>query len=331
MIRRREFITLLGGTAAAWPLAARAQQPAMPVVGWLSTRSPDVEGPLAAAFRKGLAETGYVEGRNVAIESHWAYGQADRLPALAADLLRRQVSVMTAAGGGALVIQAIRARNPTIPIVFSMASDPVQAGVVASFSRPTGNITGVSNLAIEVGPKRLELLHELVPQASSIALLANPIGGDAFPLQGLQELQAAAQTLGLKLHALRATSERDIDDAFAALPGLRAGGLVIETGPLFTTRMEQLAALTLRHRVPAIFPFREFAAAGGLASYGGNLAETYRLVGIYVGRILKGEKAADLPVQQVTKIELIINLKTAKALGIEVPPSLLARADEVIE
>jgi putative ABC transport system substrate-binding protein len=327
-MKRRDFITLLGGAAAVWPLAARAQQPERPVVGWLSSRAPDLDAPLAIAFAKGLAETGYVEDRNVAIESHWAYGQTDRLPALAADLLRRQPSVMLVAGAGVAAIQAIRARNSAIPIVFSTAADPVQAGYVASLSRPTGNITGVTNLGNEVSPKRIEVLHEMVPQATSIALLATPVAGEPFPEP---DMLAAAQTLGLTLHPLRATNEREIDDAFATLSKLGVGALVIETSPLFTTRMEQLASLTLRYRMPAIYQFRGFPAGGGLVSYGGNLPEAYRLAGIYVGRILKGEKPADLPVQRLTKVELILNLKTAKALGITVPPSLLARADEVIE
>jgi putative ABC transport system substrate-binding protein len=249
------------------------------------------------------------------------------LPALAADLLRRQPSVMLAAAMGA--IQPIRALNATIPIVFNTALDPVQAGIVASLRRPTGNITGVTNLGIELGPKRIEVLRELVPQASSIALLADPLASnDPFPRP---EMLSAALALGLTLHPLRASNEHEIDDAFAALPKLGVGGLVIEGSPVFTTRMKQLGALTLRQRVPAIYEFRDFVAGGGLASYGGDFPDSYRLAGIYVGRILKGEKPADLPVQQVTKIELVINLKTAKALGITVPITLLGRADEVIE
>jgi putative ABC transport system substrate-binding protein len=248
------------------------------------------------------------------------------LPALAADLLRRQPFVMLAAAMGA--IQPIRALNATIPIVFNTANDPVQAGIVASLRRPTGNITGVTNLGVEVGPKRIEVLHELVPQASSIALLDDrAASNDTIP----PALMAAAMTLGLTLHPLRASNEHEIDDAFAALPKLGVGGLVVQASPVFTTRMKQLGALTLRQRVPAIYEFREFAAGGGLASYGGDLPDSYRLAGIYVGRILKGEKPADLPVQQVSKIELVINLKTAKALGITVPITLLGRADEVIE
>jgi putative ABC transport system substrate-binding protein len=327
-MKRREFLTVLGGAAAAWPFGARAQQVGVPVVGWLSIRAPEVDAPLAAAFAKGLAETGYVEDRNVAIESHWAYGQGDRLPALAADLLRRRPSVMLAAGANLAAIQAIRDRSPTIPIVFSTSLDPVQFGIVASIVRPTGNITGVTNLGEEVSPKKLELMHELLPQATSVALLVSGVDRDVFPSP---DMLAAAQKLGLMLHPLGATNDSEIDAALATLPKLGVGALVIETRPAFTSRMEQLASLALRYRVPAIYQFREFPAAGGLVSYGGNLAEGYHLAGIYVGRILKGEKPADLPVQQVTKIELVINLKTAKALGITVPESLLARADEVIE
>jgi putative ABC transport system substrate-binding protein len=327
-MKRRDFITLLGGTAAAWPLAVRAQQPAVPVVGWLSSRSPEVEPLLAAAFRKGLAEIGYVEGRNVAIESHWAYGQTDRLPGLAADLLRRQVSVMVTLASGRPGIEAVRAASPTIPIVFTTGGDPVRTGIVESLSRPTGNITGVTSLQVEVGPKLIELLHELVPQATHIALLANPAAGDPFPPP---DMLAAAQSLGLTLHPLRASNEGAIDEAFAALPKLGAGGLVVEIAPLFTTLADQLATLALRHRVPTVYQIREFAARGGLASYGGDLREGTRVAGLYVGRILKGEKPAALPVQQVTKIELVINLKTAKALGLTIPITLLGRADEVIE
>jgi putative ABC transport system substrate-binding protein len=292
-IQRRDFITLLGGVAA-WPLAARAQQAAVPVVGWLSGRSPEVEALFAAAFRKGLAETGFVEGRNVAIESHWAYGQADREPALAADLVRRQVAVIVAAGTTFKSIEEVRKLTSAIPIVFSTPADPVQAGFVANLTRPTGNITGVSNLGREVGPKRLELLHELAPQTTSIAVLGDPSVGE-IPSQ---DLQAAASTLKLTLHALRASDERDIDDAFAALLRLGAGALHVESSSLFASRVQQIAELALRYKMPATYQNREFALAGGLASYGGSLTEGYRLAGIYVGRILKGEKPADLPVQR---------------------------------
>ena len=326
-MNRRHFITLLTGTAAAWPGAARAQQQALPLVGWLSTRSPDVEGVHAAAFREGLAEIGYIEGRTVAIESHWAYGQPERLPALAAELLRRQVSVMVTVASGREGIEAIRAVNPNIPIVFIFGGDPVKTGMVASLSRPTGNITGVTSLQVEVGPKLIELLHELVPQTTNIALLANVAAGNPFPPP---DMLAAAQSLGLTLHPLRASNEGAIDEAFAALPKLGAGGLVIAIAPLFTTRMDQLVALALRHRVPTVYQL-DFAARGGLASYGGDPTEGPRVAGHYVGRILKGEKPADLAVQRITRVKLVLNLKTAKALGLTVPQSLLVAADEVIE
>ena len=325
-MNRRDVITLLGGAAAVWPLAVHAQQQ-LPLVGWLSTRSPDVEGMQAAALRKGLAEIGYIEGRTVAIESHWAYGQPERLPALAAELLRRQVSAMVTVASGREGIEAIRAVNPNIPIVFTTGGDPVKTGMVASLSRPTGNITGVTSLQVEVGPKLIELLHELVPQTTNIALLANVAAGNPFPPP---DMLAAAQSLGLTLHLLRASNEGAIDEAFAALPKLGAGGLVIEIAPLFTTRMDQLVALALRHRVPTVYQL-DFAARGGLASYGGDPTEGPRVAGLYVGRILKGEKPADLAVQRITRVKLVLNLKTAKALGLTVPASLLAAADEVIE
>jgi putative ABC transport system substrate-binding protein len=321
-MKRREFITLLGGGAVAWPLAARAQQPAMPVIGFLGIGSPDVFAYIVRAFRQGLSETGFVEGRNVAIEYSWANDQLDRLPALAANLVRRQVNLIVANSTAAALVA--KAATTTIPVVFQVGVDPVEAGLVASLNRPGGNLTGVTSLAMELGPKRLELLHELVPAATNIGVLFNPNN----PLSS--DLQAAARTLGIELH-LHASTERDLDTVFATLARLRVGALLINPSLLFNTLSEQLATLTLRHALPAIFQFREFAAAGGLLSYGGSITENYRLLGVYTGRILKGEKPADLPVQQSAKIELIINLKTAKALGITVPQLLLGRADEVIE
>jgi putative ABC transport system substrate-binding protein len=328
-MRRREFITLLGGAAVVWPLAARAQQPAMPVIGYLGSESPDLFADILRAFRQGLNETGFVEGRNVAIEFRWAEGHNDRLPALAADLVRRQVTVIAAPGSTPAALAA-KAATTTIPIVFQLGTDPVATGLVASLSRPGGNLTGVTSLNVEVGPKRVELLHELVPTATSIALLVNPTN-PALAVALSRGVQVAARTLGLQLYVLNASTEHDLDGAFARLIQLRAGGLVIGTDIFFTSRIEQLAALALRHAMPAIYQYREYAAAGGLMSYGGNHADLARRAGVYTGRILKGEKPADLPIQQVTKVEMIINLKTAKALGITVPLVLLGRADEVIE
>jgi putative ABC transport system substrate-binding protein len=328
MIRRREFITLLGGAASAWPLVARAQQPAMPVIGFLGSTSAQGYATQVAAFLRGLQEAGYREGQNVAIEYRWAEGQYDRLPALAAELVRRQVTVIAAIGGTQSALPAMAATS-TIPIVFAIAADPIAAGLVASLNRPGGNLTGVTVLAAELGPKKLELLHELTPAATNIAALINPT--NPRNAAASKDLEAAARTLRLQLHVLHASTERDFDSVFTTFSQLRAGGLVISTDPFFTTRSEQLAALTVRHAVPTIYQFREFAAAGGLMSYGGSQTESYNQAGIYTGRILKGETPADLPVQQVTKIELIINLKTAKALGLTVPLALLTRADEVIE
>jgi putative ABC transport system substrate-binding protein len=299
----------------------------MPVVGFLGTRASGDDPQLLTAFRSGLKEVGYVEGQNVAMEYRFAENQYDRLPVLAADLVRRQVAVIVANGPAA---KAAKEATPTIPIAFVAGFDPVEVGLVASMSRPGGNITGVSILDVELGPKRLQLLHELAPTATIIAALVNPTD-PARAETTSKELQAAARTLGLQLHVLHASTDRDFDTVFARLVELRAGGLVIGGEPFFNSRSEQLGALTLRHAMPTIYQLRAFAAAGGLVSYGGSLTDAYRQVGIYTGRLLKGEKPADLPVQQSTKVEMVINLKTAKMFGLTVPQSLLGRADEVIE
>ena len=326
-MRRREFVTLV--VNLAWPLAAHPQSATMPVIGFLDPRAAHVIPKLLRAFREGLKETNHVEGENVTVEYRWAEDQNDRLPGLAADLVRRQVTVI-AAPGSASAMLAAHAATTTIPIVFGTATDPVQLGLITSLSRPGGNMTGVITLALEVGPKRLELLHELVPTTKTIALLVNP-ASPPLSEPTTKDAQAAARTLGINVHILHAKTALDFERVFATLVQLRAGGLVIGADPLFTGRAEELAALALRHRVPAIYQYPEFTTAGGLMSYGGSIRETYHQVGVYVGRILKGEKPADIPVAQLTKAELVINLKTAKALGLNVPPALLARADEVIE
>jgi putative ABC transport system substrate-binding protein len=326
---RRELIALLGGTAATWPLTARAQQPTMPVIGFLSSSSPDLFASRLRAFHQGLSETGYVEGKNVAIEYRWAKGKLDRLPVLAAELVRNQVAVIAAPASTAGALAA-KAASSIIPIVFLTGGDPVQLGLVASLNRPGSNVTGVTTLAVELGQKQLELLHELIPTATAIALLVNPTNPSLSELTK-KNLQAAAGTLGLQLRVLYASTEREIDAAFTTLVQLRTSALVISVDALFVGRSQQLAELATRYAIPTMTQFREFTVAGGLMTYGTNLADAYRQVGVYTGRILHGEKPAVLPVQQATKLELIINTKTAKAMGLTVPERLLALADEVIE
>jgi ABC-type uncharacterized transport system substrate-binding protein len=311
-MKRRKFMTLLSG-AVAWPLAARAQQPTMPVVGYLGAQSPAAFASRVTAFRQGLGETGYVEGRNVAIEFRWAEGQHDRLPVLAAELVARRVAVIVAPGGPPAAIAA-KSVTTTIPIVFEMGADPIAMGLVTSLNRPGGNLTGVSSLNVEVTPKRLEILHEAIPTATVVAVLLNPTSPTAD--SQLRNLQEAARALGLQLHVLHASGARDFDAVFATLLQLRASGLVVASDTFFATHSEQLAAIALRHAVPAIHQSRDFTLAGGLMSYGGSFVESHRQAGVYTGRVLKGDKPADLPVQQVTKVELLINLKTAKALGV---------------
>jgi putative ABC transport system substrate-binding protein len=328
-MRRREFMTTLGALAGTWPFAGRAQQPSMPVVGFLNGGSPVTAANRARAFREGLNESGYVEGQNVTIEYRWAEDQYDRLPALAADLVRRNVSLI-AAGNNIPTVNAARAAAPTLPIVFMIGADPVEAGFVASLNRPGGNLTGATSLAGELLPKRLELIREIVPKASAVAILVNPTNPN-FAEVLLRDVRAAARALGLDIHILHASNAQDIDAAFATLDALPVEALVIAAEPLFTGKVEQLGELALRHAKPAIYQSREFTTAGGLMSYGSSPTESSRQAGVYAGRILKGEKPADLPVVRSAKIELIINLKTAKALGLTVPLSLLGRADEVIE
>jgi ABC-type uncharacterized transport system substrate-binding protein len=326
-VRRRDFIKVIAGSTALWPLAVRAQQPAMPIIGFINAAPAQSYGPQLAAFLKGLDEKGYVDGRNVTIEYRWAENHNDRLPSMAADLVRRQVTVITATTTPAAL--AAKAATTTIPIVFTTVGDPVRLGLVTSLNRPGGNVTGVTQLNVEVAPKRLELLRQLVPTTSVMALLVNSANPNAEA--NTKDLQAAARTLGLELHVLNASTERDFDAVFAKLVQLRAGGLVIGADNLFASRIEQLAALALRHAVPTIYQSRDFVVAGGLLSYGTDFRETYRLAGNYTGRVLKGEKPADLPVQQASKVEFYINLKTAKALGLNVPAAMQARVDEMIE
>jgi putative ABC transport system substrate-binding protein len=327
-LKRREFITLLGGAAAACPLTARAQQPRLPVIGFVNSSSPDLWVPFVRAWHRGLSETGNAEGRNVTVEYRWAMGRYDRLAAMVAELVRLPVAVLAATSGPAAL--AAKATNTAVPIVFTGAFDPVRLGLVASLARPGGNMTGVTQLTIEVGPKRLELMHELLPAASTFALLINP-NNPVIAETEQRNLEATARTLGLQLAVLNAGSEQDFDKVFASLVELRAGGLLVGSDPFFLGQSARLAELAQRHRMPAVYIDREFAVAGGLVSYGGDVADSYRIAGVYTGRILKGDKPADLPVQQSTKVELVINLKAAKALGLAFPPALLGRADEIIE
>jgi putative ABC transport system substrate-binding protein len=328
-MRRRAFISLLGGAAVALPLSARAQQPAMPVIGYIGTGSRESDAFRLPSFHQGMSETGYIEGRNVAIEYRWAEGHNDRLPSLAADLVRRQVAVIAVPASTPGVLAA-KAATTTIPIVFYIGLDPVGLGLVASLNRPGGNITGVTGWNVTVGPKRLELLHEVVPSAMIIGLLVNPTSSHLAE-GDTREQQVAARVLGLQLRVLNASIDRDLDTVFATLPELRAGGLVIGTDSFFNTRKELIATLSLRHRVPSIHQYREYAEAGGLMGYGTETSDLSRQVGVYTGRILKGERPAEMPVQQATKVELSINLKTAKTLGLTFPLSLLARAEHVFE
>jgi putative ABC transport system substrate-binding protein len=326
-MRRREFITLIGGAAVAWPIVAPAQQPEIPAIGFLGSRASGEDPQLLTSFRLGLKEAGYVEGQNVAIEYRFADNQYDRLPTLAADLVQRQVALIAANGPAA---QAAKAATSTIPIVFTVGFDPVEVGLVASLNRPGGNVTGVSILDVQLGPKRVELLRELVPKATIIAVLVNPT--DPVRAGNISKaVQTAARALGLQSNALQASNEREFDAVFASLIQMQADGLVIGGEPFFNSRGEQLGALSARHKVPTIFQFREFTAGGGLASYGASLTDSYRQVGIYAARVLKGERPADLPIVQSSKFDLVINLKTAKALGLTVPAKLLFTADEVIE
>jgi putative ABC transport system substrate-binding protein len=326
-MRRREFITLLGGAAAAWPVAVRAQQPSMPVIGFLSALSEGLAVHHLAMFRRGLNEVGFVEGQNVAIEFRWADGQIDRLPALAAELVRRPVNLIVAQAPSAAL--AGRAATTTIPIVFAVSFDPVEAGLVASFNRPGGNATGMAIMSTQLAQKRLELARELVPKAAVVPMLVNPLGPDAAP--EIRYVQEAAQANGLQLRMLNASTSSELDAAFAALAERRPDVLLVAADPFFMIRREEIVARVARLAVPAVYPFREFPDVGGLISFGPNLVNTFRQVGIYAGRILKGAKPADLPVMQPTTFELVINLKTAKSLGFEIPATLHARSDEVIE
>jgi len=326
-VRRRAFVTLLGG-AAVWPLAAQAQQRGLPVIGFLGAPSAAPYARYVAAVHQGLKEVGYVEHQNVAMEYRWADSQYDRLPALAADLVSRRVAVIVPIGGSPAVLAA-KAATSTIPIVFNLGADPIELGLVTNLSRPGGNITGIAMMALEIETKQLQLLHELAPTSTSIAILLNPSSGQAQPQE--REAQEAARVLGLQVLVLKASTEREIEQAFAALVRERAGALLVGADTFFVSQATLFVVLTARHSIPTIYPFRPYVDAGGLMSYGASLLDSYRQTGVYAGRVLKGEKPADLPIVQPTNFELVINLKTARAVGIAIPPTLLARADEVIE
>ena len=327
-MRRREFITILGGAAATWPVAVRAQQPALPVVGLLSSRSPDESANVVAAFRRGMAENDFIEGQTVAIDYRWAMGQYDRLPELAAELVRVPVAVLVSVGGEPSA-RAAKAATTTVPIVSLFSTDPVRSGLIASFSRPGGNVTGISDINVAIEPKRLSLLRDLVPQAAVFGVLLNP----DFPpaAEQLGGIQAAAQTLGVPVAVLRARTDRELEAAFEAVTQQRIPALLVASDPFFVSQREQLAALAARHGVPAMYGFRDYVVAGGLMSYGADLADMYHQAGVYAGRILKGTRPADLPVMQPTKFEFVINLKAAKALGVKFSENLLSVADEIIE
>jgi putative ABC transport system substrate-binding protein len=326
-MKRRAFLSLVGAAAGAWPLAARAQQTAMPVIGFLNGSSPAGYAHMVAAFHQGLKETGYVEGQNVTIEYRWAEGHLDRLPELAADLVHRHVAVIAATSTPANLVA--KNATSTIPIVFTTGTDPVRFGLVTNLARPTGNVTGVTQLSVEILAKRIELAHELVPAATAVALLFNPSDPITDPEE--KAAQAAASALGLQLHILQAGTEAELIDAFDAAVRIRAGAFVVATSVLYNGHIDEMAALATRHMLPTIYAYREFVTAGGLISYGPELTDSYRLAGIYTGRILKGEKPAELPVQQATKVELLVNLKAAKALNLAIPQAVLVRADDVIE
>ncbi|MFZ2076777.1 MAG: ABC transporter substrate-binding protein [Xanthobacteraceae bacterium] len=328
-MRRREFISLLGGIIAVWSVGGRAQQPAKTTIGFLGSESADLWTGRLQELHRGLGELGFVEGQNLSIEYRWAQGRNERLPSMASDLVRQQVKVIIAPGSTPAALAA-QAATKTIPIVFEIASDPVELGLVSGLNKPGGNVTGVTTLNLEIGPKRLELLHNLIPSASVIGLLINPTN-PRLAEQNIKSLQSAGRTFGLEMHVLQASTEDEFDAVFEELKKIKAGGLLIAADPFFSSHVKQLAALSIRHAVPTVYQFREFAIAGGLLSYGTSFTQSFRTVGNYTGRILKGERPADLPVQQATAVELIINQRTAEALGVTVPQALISRADEVIE